>query len=214
MSDDIYNENGGFQNYKRGPILDKDGRYVVPVDHDTIETICPFCQQHWENPPHVALSTDDQILWVEGVWLRVRRKIPLRLLPVLMDSFGRFITRDQLVDLAYSDVSDADMPDIPSITTAIGWLRELIEPTTLTIQNRPGYGYRLTTKANANEFDRLEREQAERLAAAQSELRRSERAAKLSSERARSRKSRTRRDRERDLHALLGAVEKDKSRRH
>lgn len=205
----LYGEDGGFENYKRGPILDETGRYITPIDFDTSHVDCPFCHRHWPEAPHVALHIEDKVLWIEGIWIHIRRKIPLQILSVLMDSFGRFITREQLLSLAFSDEPDCDMPDVNSIANAISYLRDEMKPTKLTIQNKKRHGYRLTTRENADDFDRLEREQAERLKAAQLAAQRAERLKKHRAEQRRRRKASAGRSRDRDIVAMLGTLEED-----
>ena len=87
MDEPVYDE--GIPHYERGPIIGRDGKFTLPVDADTLDIVCPTCGKDWPEAPDLALCVEDQLLWVDGAWLTVKRRIPLSILSVLVESFAR-----------------------------------------------------------------------------------------------------------------------------
>lgn len=156
MNDFNYFNCEGFENYTRGPILGNDGRYKYTVDADVIDYTCPTCNQLWPNAPDIALSKEEEFLWVEGLYIPIKRMDAIAILEVLVESFGRFVPRHTLIDLAFSDQPDCDIPNVNNISKAINYLRQQLKPTRLIIPNKVRHGYRLTTKDTDKEFQEKE----------------------------------------------------------
>lgn len=155
----VYRECGEWDNYERGNILDRNGRYKVPIAAETgKECMCPTCMRPWPEAPDVKLAAEDNFLWVEGKVVPIKWKSSLATAEVLLESFGRFLSRDKIRELAFSDVPDCDVPDLAALTKALCYLRGRLEGTNVCVQNKPGHGYRLTTVDIANAFDKRERD--------------------------------------------------------
>lgn len=157
----LYTSTDGFESYRRGPILDKKtGRYVRPVAADTSDWCCPMCQQPWPDAPFVAIGDGaDSWIWVDNKFIPIKSRVQHALLTALIESFGRFQSRELLHDRAFSDWPSADTPQLRTIQNQLTLVDKDVFPgTDLKIQSIRGLGARITTKDNANDFERREKE--------------------------------------------------------
>lgn len=103
---------------------------------------CPVCKQVWPDKPDIMVNEEHGFVYASG------KCVPLpagriRLLTVLSQSWGRFVTAESLIDRGYSDCPDADMPDPSIVSTAITGLRRALIGTEYEIETRYKLGYRL-----------------------------------------------------------------------
>lgn len=160
-ADPIYIETGEHDLVQRGPVIGKDGKYNMPVDVDTANYICPCCNRAWPEAPDIFISRDQSAVWVEGKFIGVRRKLTLSFWETITERFGAFMSREEWVEVACSDIPDCDMPDNGAFQNIVGLIREGLTNTNVELQLYPRLGYRLTTKDNAAAFIKRTKERAE-----------------------------------------------------
>jgi DNA-binding winged helix-turn-helix (wHTH) protein len=108
---------------------------------------CPMCKQPWGAAPIVFVSEEFSMAMVDGHAFFVNES-QARLLQVFATSFGRYMPREMIVSLAFSDASDSDedamTPERFSHTMTL--LRKNLANTDFLIERIKGIGYCLKRK--------------------------------------------------------------------
>lgn len=104
---------------------------------------CPACGAEWRGAPSVFVSVELGVAVVGGYGFYVSDE-QARILQVLRSSCSRWITLPELIDLAYSDLPDCDIPSDPGpVETALRLLRRRLTTAGYQVQSRRNYGYKL-----------------------------------------------------------------------
>jgi len=105
---------------------------------------CPACGSAWRGAPSVYVSVELGVALVAGHAFYVSDE-QARILQVLRSSCSRWLPLAELMELAYSDRPDCDVPLDPSaIETALRMLKRRLTEAGFQIQSRRNFGYRLT----------------------------------------------------------------------
>ena len=149
QTEPVYVELGEHDHVDRGPQIGPDGKYDRPVDVDIHDYVCPTCNRDWPDAPDIFVCSDQNIVWIEGRAIPIRRRLQLSFWEVLIERFGKFIDRSDWISIACSDVPDADIPDHAGTSYIINQIRRHTRSTNVVLQVHRRLGYRLTTKKAA-----------------------------------------------------------------
>lgn len=134
----------------RQPNSKKKKRTRARIEWDYVSTehaICPFCRQHWVGAPEVLVSQEHRVGLLAGLSIRFGNEVQARVLQVLRAAYGRWLTIDELMLSAYSDLPEVEQPSNQQpVRTAVYWLRKAINDTDYHIETRRtrhGLGVRL-----------------------------------------------------------------------
>ena len=132
------------------------GRVVMPrVDYDAAhgldEPCCWVCRQKWPSAFSLILDAADRELRIDGGKPIKLRPSQARALAVLINRMPRWVSRSELVDIAFSDMPDNDAPSPSSVTNAVNDCKRYLEGSRYVIQNeRSGRGWRVVDEDTIN----------------------------------------------------------------
>ena len=119
---------------------------VVDVEWDYMSgagATCPTCKQNWRDAPEIFVDEVNGVVMVDGFAFYASDQ-QQRTVQVLRSAYGRWLPPDELLELSYSDVPDADQPDdVATVAAAVSVLRRRLETTRYYIETKRGQGYRL-----------------------------------------------------------------------
>lgn len=104
---------------------------------------CPACGSAWQGAPTVYVNVELGVALVAGHPFHVNDE-QARILQVLRSSCSRWLPLAEMMELAYSDRPECDVPlDPGAIETALRFLKKRLTEAGYHIQSRRNFGYRL-----------------------------------------------------------------------
>lgn len=137
-------------------------RVVQPrVDHDPAHgdvPCCWVCRQRWPHAFSLVLDKHHRELRIDGAPPVPIRPTHADVLAVLINSSPRWMTRSHILEHAFAERPDVDMPRSSALNAAVRGIREALQGTQYVVESDQHNGWRLVTE------EYLARERAEYLA--------------------------------------------------
>ena len=112
---------------------------------------CPLCNQPFPQAPAVLVSEDHGVALVGSKPFKVTPS-QARVLQVLASAYGRFMQPEDVLDCAYSDRPEADVPtSLSPVSSALHAIRTQIKSTGYVIEFKKACGYRLIHETQIKE---------------------------------------------------------------
>lgn len=130
-------------------------RVVLPrVDYDAAHgdvVRCWVCLQRWPSPFDIVLDMHDKEVRIDGGKPLKLRPAQARALAVLVNCMPRWVSRSQLIESAFEDTPDVDMPSPSAITNALNECKSVLEGSRYRIENeKTGRGWRIVDEDTIN----------------------------------------------------------------